>query len=111
MEGIVSTPREKPPILRRMNKKQREEKLQRLKSKLERKKVNYKQYLKVIVLPSIKSYFNKIVYSLFYGLLTLLILRLFDYSMTTMNFLSAIALYFFLEDVRHLLILITRNKK
>ena len=73
------------------------------------KKIQRKLYLKNYLIPTVKSYFNKVFFALIYGSLTLMILRLFGYSLTPLNLLSATALYFFLEDLKHLIITITKK--
>ena len=61
-------------------------------------------------IPSIKSYFNKIIYIALWGVVYLLALRLLGYTLTLINLLSAIAVYLLVEQMADYLLKLRKGR-
>lgn len=85
---------------------------------LKRKYRDFKKTLKNITWKSLKEhygkivqvYFFKLIYMVLYGMLYILVLRLFGFKLTFLNFLSSIALYFVFQDLAYFLNRTLRGK-
>jgi len=68
-------------------------------------------HIKNVVIPTFFSYFFKIKDLFFDGMIYLFVLRLIGFELTFLNLLSAIALYFFIEELKDYFIVLRRIKR